>query len=504
MRALISVYDKKNIVNFAKKLVGKNWEIISTGGTYKILKEEGLPVKEVSEITNSREILSGRVKTLHPNIHGGILYRRDNEEDLKTISEEEILSIDMVVNNLYPFEESLNANKDHADMIENIDIGGPSMIRACAKNYKFTYIVTSPEDYDLVIKKLDEDDINFRRYLAKKAFNLTAHYDTLIANYFNDFDQTEDFPKYVNKSYEIVDVLRYGENPHQSAAFYEDSYRKDFVKYNKLHGKEISYNNLNDMYAAIKAIKAFDKPAAVAIKHTNPCGIAEGDTLEEAFKKAYECDDESIFGGIIALNREVDINTAKLLSEIFLEIIVAPKFSEDAFNILSQKKNIRLIEMPDLNEFKLKKFVQKEVLNGILIQEQDEIIYNEESLEFVTNRKPTDEELEELKFAFKCVKMSASNSVVVSKNRGTIGIGQGQTKRSWSVEEAIDRAGDKIEGAVFASDGFFFVDTMEILKNAGIKAIIQPGGSVKDGDVIKYANENDMTIVFTNIRHFRH
>lgn len=503
MRALISVYNKDKIVDFAKKLVEKNWEIISTGGTYKILKEENIPVKEVSEITNSKEILSGRVKTLHPKIHGAILYRRENKEDLKTVKEENIGSIDMVVNNLYPFEESLNANKSHDEMIENIDIGGPSMIRAAAKNYKFVYIVTDPKDYDKVIEKIDDDDFEFRRYLAKKAFNLTAHYDSLIANYFNEFD-IEEFPRYINKSYELKDMLRYGENPHQKAAFYEDSFKKYNVKYNKLHGKEISYNNLNDMYAAIKAIKEFKNPAAVAIKHTNPCGIAEADSLEMAFKKAYECDSESIFGGIVALNREVDIETAKKLSEIFLEIIVAPKFSEEAFNLLSKKKNIRLIEMKDLNEFKIKHLTEKEVLNGILVQERDDILYNEEKLEVVTKRFPTVDELEELKFAFKCVKSSASNSVVVAKDKGTLGIGQGQTKRSWAVEEAIERAGDKIKGAVFASDGFFFVDTMEFLNKAGIKAIIQPGGSVKDKDVIKYADENDMSIVFTHIRHFRH
>lgn len=503
MRALISVFDKTGIVEFAKKLANKNWEIISTGGTYRLLKENGIDVISVDEVTNFPEILDGRVKTLNPKIHGGILARRDDEDHIKTLKEQEITPIDMVVNNLYPFEEELKKNSDHNTMIENIDIGGPSMIRAAAKNYKDVYIVTDPRDYDKVLENLEMESIDFRQYLARKAFSYTAHYDSLISNYFNEIAEVE-FPEYLNKSYKLVEELRYGENPHQRAAFYEDSDIKNYVKYEKLHGKQISFNNLNDMYGAINAVINFTDPAAIAVKHTNPCGIGIAKTLKEAFKKAYECDDESIFGGIIALNREVDVDTAKMLSEIFLEIVVAPGFSEEAFEILTKKKNIRLIEIKDFDDLYDRPMRYKQVLNGIIIQEDDDVIWNENALDFVTDRKPTEEELEELKFAFTAVKSSASNSVVIAKDGGTLAIGQGETKRSWAVEEAIERAGEKAKGAAFASDGFFFRDTIELLHKAGIEVIVQPGGSVKDKEVIEYANENNMCVVFTNIRHFRH
>ncbi|WP_273497575.1 bifunctional phosphoribosylaminoimidazolecarboxamide formyltransferase/IMP cyclohydrolase [Peptoniphilus rhinitidis] len=503
MRALISVFDKDGIVEFAKELINKNWEIISTGGTFKKLKEAGIDVISVDSVTGFPEILDGRVKTLNPKIHGGILARRDIKEHMETLKDEGIIPIDMVVNNLYPFEEKLLEDSNHETMIENIDIGGPSMIRAAAKNYKDVFIVTDPRDYKGVLNNLDGDNLEYREYLAKKAFSYTAHYDSLISNYFLK-RMPEEFPKYINKSYELSEKLRYGENPHQKAAFYEDSYYPDKINYNVLHGKQISYNNLNDMYSALNAVINFEKPAAVAIKHTNPCGIGTGETLEEAFTKAYECDDESIFGGIIALNREVDDNTANLLSKIFLEIIVAPKFSKEAFEILSRKKNIRLIEIPEFKRLYKngKKF--KQVLNGIIVQSSDDIVWNEENISFVSNRKPTEKELEELKFAFTCCKSTFSNSVVISKNGGTLALGQGETKRSWAVEESIERAGEKAKGAVLASDGFFFRDTIELLSKAGIEVIAQPGGSVKDSEVIDYANEHNICLVFTNVRHFRH
>ncbi|MBU5668806.1 bifunctional phosphoribosylaminoimidazolecarboxamide formyltransferase/IMP cyclohydrolase [Peptoniphilus sp. MSJ-1] len=503
MRALISVYDKSGIVEFAKELDKRGCEIISTGGTFKILKEAGINVISVEDVTEFPEILDGRVKTLNPKIHGGILARRDDEKHMKTLEEEKITPIDIVVNNLYPFEEKLLEDNDHETMIENIDIGGPSMIRAAAKNYRDVYIVTDPSDYEKVLKNLESGDENFKEYLAKKAFSYTAHYDSLIANYFLE-REPEDFPRYLNKSYTLSEELRYGENPHQKAAFYEDSYSKNHVKYNVLHGKQISYNNLNDMFGAINAVINFEKPAAVAVKHTNPCGIGTGESISVAFQKAYECDDESIFGGIIALNREVDIETAEKLSKIFLEIVIAPSFSKEAYDLLAQKKNIRLVEIPEFEKLNHRGKRFKQVLNGIIIQEDDNTIWNDDELEFVSKRKPTDEELEELKFAFACVKTSASNSVVIAKDGGTLAIGQGETKRSWAVEEAIERAGEKAKGAVLASDGFFFKDTIELLDKAGIDVMVEPGGSVKDPEVIEYANENNICLVFTHMRHFRH
>lgn len=503
MRALISVFNKDGIVEFARELADRNWEIISTGGTFKKLKDSGIDVISVDSVTGFPEILDGRVKTLNPKIHAGILARRDINEHMETLKDEGIETIDMVVNNLYPFEEKLLEKADHDTMIENIDIGGPSMIRAAAKNYKDVFIVTDPSDYEKVLNNLDGGNLEFKEYLAKKAFSYTAHYDTVISNYFLK-RLPEEFPKYLNKSYELSEELRYGENPHQKAAFYEDSYTPDRISYNVLHGKQISYNNLNDMYSAINAVINFEKPAAVAIKHTDPCGIGTGETLEEAFVKAYECDDESIFGGIIALNREVDEKTAEHLSKIFLEIVVAPSFSKEAFEILTKKKNIRLIEIPEFERLYEggKRF--KQVLNGIIIQDSDDIVWDEEKLSFVSDRKPNEKELEELKFAFTCCKTTFSNSVVIAKNGGTLALGQGETKRSWAVEEAIDRAGEKAKGSVLASDGFFFRDTIELLDKAGINVIVQPGGSVKDQEVIDYANENGICLVFTNIRHFRH
>lgn len=507
MRALISVFDKENILDFAKELEKMDWEIVSTGGTYKLLKDNGLKVISIDEVTKFPEILDGRVKTLNPLIHGGILFRREEPSHVKTIEEQGITPIDMVVNNLYPFEEALKAKKDHPTMIENIDIGGPSMIRAAAKNYRDVLIVTDPKDYEKTLEEIKKGpSIEFKEYLARKAFTLTAHYDTLISNYFEKRTD-EKFPEYINKSYKLNEVLRYGENPHQGAAFYEDTDIEYKAPYEQLNGKQISYNNLNDMFGAIKIAKNFDPKdgaVAVAVKHTNPCGIGFGDTLKEAFKKAYDCDDESIFGGIIAMNREVDAATAKLLHEIFLEIVVAPAFTEEALEILCSKPNLRVLRLPSFNDFKFPALGQKDVLNGIIVQEYDTVDLKEEDLNFVTKERPTPEEMEELKFAWKCVKGSASNSVVITKNKGTIGIGQGQTKRSWAVEEAIERSGDKIKGAVMASDGFFFEDTMELLYKAGVHAVMQPGGSKSDPDVIKFADEHNMAVVFTGIRHFRH
>ncbi|HHX70254.1 MAG: bifunctional phosphoribosylaminoimidazolecarboxamide formyltransferase/IMP cyclohydrolase [Miniphocaeibacter sp.] len=506
--ALISVYKKEGIVDFVKGLTELGWNIVSTGGTYKHLLDNGIDVTDITDITNFPEILNGRVKTLHPKVYGGILYRRDVEEHVNTIEEQKINSIDMVVNTLYPFEETINdINSTHEELIEKIDIGGPSMIRAAAKNYKDVIVVTSTLDYDFVLKELKEKGdltLDNKRILAGKAFGTTAQYDALISNYFNNQNKV-DFPENITFTYRLKQNLRYGENPHQNAAFYEKIYevpeeKGDIVQ---LHGKELSYNNLNDLYGAVKMVKEFEDPTAVAVKHNNPCGIASGENIYEAFKKAYEADEVSIFGGIISLNRKVDVETANLLSQIFLEIVVAPDYEEEAFNILSKKKNIRILQIKNLNTLELVKQETKDVLHGVLLQDRDNKLLKEQ-LDFVTNRKPTDEELEELLFAWKAVKYVNSNGVVISKDKQTLAIGQGEVRRHWAVEKAVNRSIKDLHGAVLASDGFFFGDTVEELNKAGVKAIIQPGGSVKDKEVIELANKYDIAVVFTGMRHFKH
>lgn len=508
-RALISVYDKSGIKEFARKLKGFGWEIISTGGTYEELKSSGIDVIEIEDVTKFPEILNGRVKTLNPYIHGGILYKRDNSSHIKTIEEMNISSIDMVVNNLYPFEETIRKEDvPHEEIIENIDIGGPSMIRAAAKNYEYVTVITDPMDYDRVLDELETNgntSLNTRKYLARKVFNYTAYYDSLISNYFNRLDEVK-FPDYVTLPYKLKQGLRYGENPHQSAAFYEeaDDVKGSIASGIKLHGKELSFNNINDGNAAIDMVKEFDEPTAVALKHTNPCGIGSGSTLLEAYKKAYDCDKESIYGGIIAVNRQVDESVAAEINRIFIEILIAPSFTEDAIDILTKKKNIRLIQLENLGYKNCNEMDFKKVAGGTLIQEKDSILLKN-GLQVVTDRQPTDKESEDLLFAWKAVKNTKSNSVVIGKDKGTLGLGVGEVNRFWAVENAIKRAGDKVKGSVLASDAFFpFKDSIEVLAKAGVTAIIQPGGSIRDEEVIEEANKNNISMVFTGIRHFKH
>lgn len=506
-RALISVFEKEGIVEFASELVNMGWEIISTGGTYKKLKEAGLDVIEVDEITRFKEILDGRVKTLHPFIHAGILYRRDVGNHVNTMDELDIHSIDMVVNNLYPFEKVLSRkDSTHEELVENIDIGGPSMIRAAAKNYRDVIVVTDIGDYDMVIERLKEGklDMDCRLKLSGKAFNYTAYYDALISNYFNRILGME-FPDRLTLTYDKKQELRYGENPHQDAAYYENVFEtvNGESEFEQLHGKELSYNNFTDMYGAIKMVKDFEEPCVVGVKHANPSGLGIGDTIDEAFDKAYECDPVSIFGGIFAINRPVTKHIAEIAGSFFVEIIVAPDFEAEAFEILSQKKNIRLIKMPNFNAFKLPSKTYKETLNGIVYQDYDNKIFTQE-LKCVTKVQPSEKEMKDLLFGFRAVKSVSSNGVVIVKNGATIGIGQGEVRRSWAVEEAIARAQGKLEGAVLASDAFFFEDTVEMLKDAQIKAVIQPGGSVKDENVIKLCDEYGIAMIFTGTRHFRH
>ena len=508
-RALISVYDKKEIVEFSKALVDLGWEIVSTGGTSKALVNAGIDVIEVEEITNFPEILDGRVKTLNPYIHGGLLYRRDLEEHVKTIEKLNICSIDMVVNNLYPFEETIkNLNSTHEDIIENIDIGGPSMIRAAAKNYKFVTVIVDPADYDKVLDELKiKSDVclKTKEYLAAKVFNYTAFYDALIADYFNGLTGTK-FPEMISIPYKQAQKLRYGENPHQQACFYKEvrEVSGSISSGKQLHGKELSFNNINDANGALEILKEFDEPTVVAVKHTNPCGIGSGTDLVEAYKNAYECDKESIFGGIIAANREIDIQVAHMINEIFIEVVLAPSFTEEAISILTLKKNIRLIQIDDITKNDYNVMDSKKVLGGLLIQDRNNKLLLDD-VKIVTKRKPSEKEMEDLLFAWKSAKHIKSNGIVIAKNKATIGIGLGEVNRYWAAENAIERSKDKAIDSVAASDGFFpFKDSVEALAKAGVRAIIQPGGSIKDKEVIEEADKHDIAMVFTGIRHFKH
>ncbi len=504
-RALISVYDKEHIVPFAKELQSLGWELISTGGTEKKLKEENIPVLSVEEVTQFREILGGRVKTLHPHIHGGLLYKRGDAVHEREIEELNISSIDMVVNNLYPFEEVVSQqDASQEDIIENIDIGGPSMIRAAAKNYQDVLIVTDPSDYEAVINALrgDRVSLDFRRKLAAKAFQTTAAYDALIAQYFLEESEV-DFPEQLTRTYRLKETLRYGENPQQKAALYEEPVRENY-EIKQLHGKAMSYNNMNDLTAAVALVQDFDEIAATGIKHANPSGVAVGESLEEAYRKAHDADPESIYGGVIGLNRPVDQATAEALSETFLEIVAAPAFEAEAFDILSRKKNIRLIEIVNFDSFKGLPQQGRETIGGYLLQERDRALFSEEGIQLMTERQVTGAEKKDLIFAWKVAKHIQSNGMVVAKDGQTLGIGQGEVRRVWALEDALRRTEYPVAGAVVASDGFFFPDTIETLSQEGIKAVIQPGGSIQDEKVIKAAHASDISVLFTGMRHFRH
>ncbi len=495
--ALISVSDKEGLVPFAQKLIEKGYGLIASGGTHSILEENNLEVLQVEAITDSPEMLGGRVKTLHPLIHGAILYQRDNADHLKDKEARGLVDISLVVCNLYPFEQVLRSDKEEAELIENIDIGGPTLLRACAKNYHDVCVVVDPEDYDAVINKMD--DIYFRKQMAYKAFSHTAAYDALISNTFSKM-LDDSFPEVLTQTFVKKQDLRYGENPHQKAAYYErvDTYdNKDFTQ---LHGKELSYNNINDLTGALKTLALYSRPTAVAVKHANACGIASADTINEAYIKCFESDPISIFGGIVALNEAVDADLASELSKIFLEIVLAPSFTDEALEILQKKKNLRLIEIKDIHE--TRPTMTKDVLNGILVQEVDALDY--EKLEVVTNRKPTDKEMADLMFGWRSVRTIDSNAIVIAGDEVTLALGHGEVRRVWSLEKAIQRSLTDVKGSIIASDGFFFEDTVELCAKHGISAIIQPGGSLKDPDVIEACNKHDIALVFTGTRHFKH
>lgn len=507
-RALISVSDKSNITKFAEGLVEQGFEIISTGGTLKAIQEAGIAVIAVDEVTGFPEIMDGRVKTLHPKVHGGLLGKRSNPDHMKQMKANEISPIDMVVVNLYPFKETLQKpNVFKEEIIENIDIGGPTMLRSAAKNYEDVIVVVDPMDYEIVLDGLKEDKLNkeFREQLAAKVFRHTANYDAMIANYFAG-ETEEEFPETYTVTYEKVQDLRYGENPHQKAAFYQDPIREglSLASAKQLHGKELSYNNIQDANAALEIVQEYDDPAAVAVKHMNPCGIGVSTELSAAFKLAFDADPISIFGGIVALNREVDRATAEQLSEIFLEIVLAPEFTDEALEILTKKKNIRLLAL-DLTASKQVNHKITTVSGGVLIQHQDAGQVTSEDLQIATKRKPSEKEMEDLLFAWKAVKHVKSNAIVLAKDNQTVGVGAGQMNRIGSAKIAIEQAGEKAKRSVLASDAFFpMPDTVETAIKAGITAIIQPGGSKRDQDSIDVCDEHGITMVYTAMRHFKH
>lgn len=491
MKALLSVSNKTGIEKFAEGLLEQGFELYSTGGTFKALKDADIAVKQVSDLTHFNEIMDGRVKTLHPAVHGGILADRDNAAHMKDLSDNNIETIDLVAVNLYPFKETVRkADVRESDAVENIDIGGPTMLRAAAKNYKHVTTVVDPFDYDEVLNRLKDKtlDEQFRKQLMIKVFRHTNDYDQAIVNFFAQSEKT----------------LRYGENPHQSAKYVKTTDDKNTIlNADVLHGKELSYNNLRDADSAFALAKKFDLPAAVAVKHMNPCGVGTGETIAEAFQNAFDADNQSIFGGIVALNKTVDEDTAEKLSKVFLEVIIAPHFSEEALNILTKKKNIRLLQVDFTEDQSSDEFVS--VSGGYLVQSTDSGRLDKESLEYVTDNHPDEEQLKALALAWEVSKHVKSNAIVLANSKQTVGIGAGQMNRVGALKIAAERAIELGDNVVMASDGFFpMPDTVEFAHAQGITAIIQPGGSKRDNESIDFCNENGIAMVFTGMRHFKH
>ncbi len=511
-RALISVSDKGGIVDFSKELVSLGIEIISTGGTYRLLKENGIAVREVSEITGFPEMLDGRVKTLHPKIHAGILARRDVPDHMSAIKDKEIDTIDMVVINLYPFKETvLKEGSSLEDIVENIDIGGPSMIRAAAKNYQSVAVLTNPDQYPEVLNQLKETGELNNELLGKlmaEAFVTTANYDAMIAGKMHS-TFSQGFPQSFPIPLEKVMDLRYGENPNQAAAFYKEPFTPGttVAKAEQLHGKELSYNNILDLDKSLDIALDFEKPTAVVMKHTNPCGLASADTIFEAFETAYNVDPLSAFGCVICLNRNCDMQTAEMIASYFVEAVICPDYEEGVVELLSKKKNIRLLRTnsPIGPSQRYRDFKMKKVQGGMLVQTDEDVIIDPKNLTVITKRAPTEEEVAALLFAWKLAKHVTSNAVVYVKGERAVGIGAGQMSRVDSAKIASMKANEPTEGCVMASDAFFpFRDGVDEAAKAGVTAIIQPGGSIRDQEVIDAANEHNIAMVFTGCRVFRH
>ncbi|MDD5475667.1 MAG: bifunctional phosphoribosylaminoimidazolecarboxamide formyltransferase/IMP cyclohydrolase [Syntrophales bacterium] len=515
-RALISVTDKKGIVEFASELEKFNVEILSTGGTASQLRENGISVIDVSDYTGFPEMMDGRLKTLHPKIHGGILAVRDNAQHMGALKKHEMGTIDMVVINLYRFEDTVaREGCTLEEAVENIDIGGPTMLRAAAKNWPYVTVVTDPADYGLIIKEMNNRggavSRNTNYSMAAKTFQLTARYDGAISNYLGRTGPDErmrDFPDTLTLQFEKAQNLRYGENPHQKAAFYRegDLSLSSIATARQIQGKELSYNNIMDSDAAWQAVSDFKLPAAVIMKHANPCGAATaGENLRDAYVKAMETDPVSAFGGIVSFNRPVDGKTAEELAKIFLEVIIAPGFEPEARELLADRKNVRLLEIPSSMDSKSPGLDFRRVAGGLLVQERDAVIDDVRSAQVVTKRAPTDEEYQALDFAWKVVKHVKSNAIVFAAKDQLVGVGAGQMSRVDSVEIARMKAQLPTAGTVLASDAFFpFRDGIDMAAKAGVTAIVQPGGSIRDEDAIKAADEHGIAMVFTGRRHFKH
>lgn len=503
-RALISVSDKTNIVEFAKGLEKHGFEVISTGGTFTHLKNNGVSCISIEDVTHFPEILEGRVKTLHPKIHGGLLSKRGNELHNKHVAENNIEYIDLVCVNLYPFEATVKKEGvSEEEIIENIDIGGPSMLRSAAKNFNDVAVVTDINDYSKILEELEQGGISYetRRALAIKVFNTTASYDAAIANYFNKKDNL--IPERLTLSYKLQDSLRYGENPHQKAYHYVQDNNESYALQNavQLHGKEMSYNNIQDASAALDILSEFDETTCVAVKHMNPCGVATGNSVFEAYSRAYEADPVSIFGGIVAVNGKVDKETAEKMHSIFLEIILATDYDEEALEILTKKKNLRIYKLSEKNNNHEQQI--KSVRGGILVQDFNDKLADE--YESVTEKKVDESQQRDIEFGLKVVKHVKSNAIVVVKDGQTLGIGAGQMNRVGSCKIALEQAGEKAKGAVLASDAFFPMrDSADIAADYGIAAIVQPGGSIRDQESIDACNEKGVAMVFSKIRHFKH
>jgi len=524
-RALLSVSDKGGLVEFAKKLSEHGVEIISTGGTAKAIKDAGIAVKDVSEHTGFPEMMDGRVKTLHPTVHGGILSRRDLPEHVKAQQDHNIGDIDLVVVNLYPFVETVAKGGDYDECIENIDIGGPAMIRSAAKNHEFVTIITDPQDYKIVLKDMENHEGSTtyatRQKLAANAYAMTATYDSNIASWFSTQlkkqQGEQDWPRRISFSGTLKQPLRYGENPHQQAALYmiDGSTRPGAAHATQVQGKELSYNNINDTDAAFETVAEFDQPAVAIIKHANPCGVAIGDNINQAYERALMCDPVSAFGGIIALNRTLTKSAAEQIINTFSEVIIAPDAEAGALDLLKEKKNIRVLTtggMPDIHESR--RMVTR-VAGGLLVQTSDNGIITMDDLKVVSEREPTEEEFRDMLFAFKVAKHVKSNAIVYAKNGATVGIGAGQMNRLDSSRIAARKSMDAAEaagltepltkGSVVASDAFFpFADGLIAAAEAGVTAVIQPGGSIRDEEVIKAANDRGLAMVYTGMRHFWH
>ncbi len=521
-RALLSVSDKSGLVEFARFLSGQGVELLSTGGSARSLREAGLPVREVAEVTEFPEIMDGRVKTLHPRIHGGLLGRRDHGEDLAAMQQHGIPEIDLLVVNLYPFEQTVAAGAGREDCVEKIDIGGPAMVRAAAKNHAFVAVVTNPENYETVLDEMQECGgsltLATRRRLAADAFAHTAAYDAAVSGWMAR-QEGQSFPREMSLAGRRRQVLRYGENPHQKAAFYSsvgrDAARPGVATAAQLQGKELSYNNLNDTDAAFEAVAEFDDPAIVIVKHANPCGVAVADGLAEAYRKALACDPVSAYGGIIAANRTLDADVAEMVADLFAEVVIAPEITEAARRVFEKKANLRVLSTGGMPDPAASGLTAKPLAGGLLVQDRDGGRLGEGNLRTVTKRPPSAQEISDLLFAFRVAKHVKSNAIVYAKDGATVGIGAGQMSRVDSARIAASKARDAAEaagetvprthGAVVASDAFFpFADGLLAAADAGVSAVVQPGGSMRDDAVIEAADDKGLAMVFTGMRHFRH